>query len=273
MREHSIIRAGARLCYRQHGNGNPAVVLLQGLGLGGRMWFSLPSSIAQQQMTALVPDSRGTGESELGPLPLSMGKLADDVAAIIEHSGFDRAIVAGISFGGMVAQHVALRHPERVSGLLLAATTCGIPYGHLPQRSAAVTLLRSCFDASPVERALIIRRFVHPNSLLRNPRLFRAWDAALAEERTAPTVALWQLGAVLVHNTGSKLSRISCPTEVISGDHDEIIPYQNSETLATRIPRARLTLLKDAGHVFPLEQPNAMLAAIERLRSRVADGH
>src|SRR3954471_2156363 len=137
---------GARIHYTVRGErgAGPAVVLLQGLGLSSRFWFDVPELLTSE---AGVPryvvaiDNRGTGGSDKPRRLWTMGTMADDVIAVLDHAGVEEAFIAGISMGGMIAQHVALRHPSRVRGLVLLATTSGFLRGALPEVRAMVQLL------------------------------------------------------------------------------------------------------------------------------------
>jgi pimeloyl-ACP methyl ester carboxylesterase len=127
--------AGARIHYEVHeshaGPGAPAVVLIQGLGLSSRFWFDLPDRLRPKWRVVLL-DNRGVGRSDRPRGPYRMAAMADDVAAVLNAAGVQRACIVGISLGGMIAQHVALRHPARVAGLVLLATTAGFPHARLP---------------------------------------------------------------------------------------------------------------------------------------------
>ena len=130
----------ARIHYTVHGDrrGTP-VVLLQGLGLSSRFWFDVPELLSEDAETprrVIAVDNRGTGRSDKPRTPWTMSTMADDVAAVLDDAGVEGAFVVGISMGGMIAQHVALRHPTRVKGLVLLATTAGFLMGALPEAKA-----------------------------------------------------------------------------------------------------------------------------------------
>lgn len=268
MTRHEVVRRGARLGYGRQGEG-PPLVLVQGLGLPGTLWLDLPERMAEAGFTVLTPDNRGTGDSDAPARPYMPWELGDDLAAVLAHARVGPALVLGISLGGMIVQHTVLRHSDAVAGLVLAATTCGPPMGRLPAPRALVTLVRSIFqtqDSSGINALL-----AHPDSLARDPDLLRPIDDYVdGEGRDARRAGiLAQLAAAALHSTGHRLRGIRCPTEVIVGESDHIIPTVNSEILAARIPGATLTVIPRTGHVFPLEAPGALPAAIGRVAARL----
>src|SRR5690349_4091284 len=125
-----VTRPGADIHYEMQGEEGPVVVLLQGLGLSSRFWFDVPDSLWKdpaRPRRVITIDNRGTGRSSRprGWAPWTLGTMADDVAAVLDDAGVADAVIVGISMGGMIAQHVALRHRTRVRGLVLLATSPG----------------------------------------------------------------------------------------------------------------------------------------------------
>lgn len=206
----------------------------------------------------LAHDQRGLGRTSIPPGPYSMADYAADAIALLDHVGWDRARVVGISFGGMVAQEVAVTVPERVERLALLCTSPGGPdrasyplheLADLPPDEAAATGL-----------ALLDTRFT-PEWLASHPS-----DQALVEmvaSRRAgsddPEVARGkgeQLGARAGHDVCDRLDRITCPTLVAGGRYDGIAPPANSEAIAARIPGADLRFY-EGGHAFLAQDPAA----------------
>lgn len=262
-----IERGGVTLSYGRRGEG-PPIVLVHGLGLSGDLWLRLPDRLAASGFTVLTPDNRGTGRSDAPRPPYRMADLADDVAAVMADADVGPAVVVGISLGGMIAQHLALRHPERVAGLVLAATTPGVPFGRLPGPRAIASLLASVSLPSRVSR--IHRLLVHPVNHGRARALLAPIEAEIAAvpaERRRNGF-LGQFAAAALHSVGHRIGRIRVPTEVIVGEVDPIIPPRNARILARRIPGAQLTVVPQTGHVFPLEDPAAYEAAIRRVAVR-----
>ncbi|MFV8750061.1 alpha/beta fold hydrolase [Nannocystaceae bacterium ST9] len=243
-----------RIHYRDVGERGPALVLVQGIGLDGRFWFDTPERLAadlDNPWRVLVPDNRGVGRSDLPSRPWSMADMADDVAAVLDHAGVRQAVIVGISMGGMIAQHVALRHPERVNGLVLMATTPGLPHGKLPELDTLGALL-----SAPLRKAghlqtlakLVLPEHAHD----RASELLAGWIGLMREHQPRKPAFFGQLGAVLGHSTGRRLARIRVPTRVVTGDRDSLVPPANSKLLSERIPNATLEILTGVGHGIPL---------------------
>ncbi len=229
-------------------------MLIQGLSLDGRFWFDLPERLANdpaQPWRVLVPDNRGVGQSDLPRRAWSMADMADDVAAMLDHAGIRRAVLVGISMGGMIAQHVALRHPERVAGLVLLATTPGLPHGHLPRIDTLGRLLTAPLRRTghvEVMANLLLPAHVHD----RAGELLAGWLDLMKAQPTRKEAFFGQFRAVLGHSTGARLDRIRVPTRVVTGDQDRLVPPRNANVLAKRIPGAQIEILPGVGHAIPL---------------------
>jgi len=216
-----------------------------------------------ENFEVLAYDQRGLGQSSVPPWPYAMADFADDAAALLDAVGWDDCLVLGISFGGMVAQEVAIRHPARVRRLVLACTSAGGAGG-------ASYPLHELATIKPEER-----------SARRMELIDTRWDAAWRRANPDMVAALGermglggpgegadplqgvtnQLAARAEHDTANRLGAIGCPTLVCGGRFDGIAPPANSEFLAREIPGARLELF-DGGHGFFLQDPAAMPAII-----------
>jgi pimeloyl-ACP methyl ester carboxylesterase len=233
-------------------------MLLQGLGLSSRFWLSLPEHLAGRFRLVLV-DNRGTGRSDRPAGPWSIRAMAGDALAVADALGLERFGLAGISMGGMIAQELALAvAPGRLSGLALLATTCGLPAGKIPPLRSLLTLLRAA-RRRPENLRAIRRLLVSAQALEADPDLFREFERLMASSPTPPSVFLRQLLAASLHSAGRRLRRLRCPTLVVAGEEDRLIPPKNSRILARLIPDARLVLLPGAGHAFPLERRSELI--------------
>jgi 3-oxoadipate enol-lactonase len=194
-----------------------------------------------------------------------MRQMADDVVAAMDAANVRRAFVVGISMGGMIAQHVALRHPNRVDGLVLLATTPGLPHGRLPHLSALATLV-SMPLLLPRGGSKLLAKILLPADQVSNAGdLMREWPAALKEDRMPALAFLGQLSAAMLHSTGFRLKKIDVPVVVVGAEQDVLVPASNSRRLAALIPHARLEMLPDAAHGIPLTDRDVVRRALETL--------
>jgi 3-oxoadipate enol-lactonase len=259
---------GARIHYRVAGQRGPWVVLLQGLGLSGRFWFKVPGLLCSgspRPFRALVVDNRGTGFSDAPRRPWSMARMAEDARAVLDAAGVGRAVVVGTSMGGMIAQHLALRRPERVQGLVLLATSPGLPYGRPPGPAIIKRLVGLRFiDQSRVGSELA-GLLLPPSAQPRAAEILAGWPEALKEEAADSRSFLYHVAAVASHSTGRRLGRIRCPTLALTGDQDAVMHPSNSHILAARIPNATCQVLEEVGHDIVGLAPEAIVQGIARV--------
>ena len=123
---------GAQLHYEIAGKGDP-VLLIMGLGMASTAWWRTVPVLAKR-LRVITFDNRGAGRSDAPRGPYTLRQLAADAVAVLDAAGEERAHVYGFSLGGMIAQELALRHPERVSKLVLGATTPGGRHHELPDK-------------------------------------------------------------------------------------------------------------------------------------------
>ena len=203
-------------------------------------------------------DQRGLGQTEIPPGPYTMADYAADALAVIDHVEWERCRVVGVSFGGMVAQELAVTWPERVERLALVCTS--------PGGRAASYPLHELGGLDPAERATTMRtvldtRFT-PAWLASHPadRAFVETMAAGAarpktdEQRRGERA---QLEARSHHDVIDRLPRITAPTLVASGRYDGIAPVDNGQVIAAAIPGAELRVY-EGGHLFTKQDPRAM---------------
>ncbi len=205
----------------------------------------------------LAFDQRGLGGSSQGDPEYTMADLATDVAGLLDHVGWDRCHLSGLSFGGMVAQEVAVTWPERIDRLALLATSPGGAFPSYPLEELA--------DLPPAERgqrSLILadRRWT-AEWLARHPEDASLLEAFAATQPTEETEAqrtgrLAQLRARAGHDVTDRLHRITAPTFVGNGAYDDIAPVANGEAIAERVPDATLHVYQ-GGHMFLLQDPAA----------------
>jgi 3-oxoadipate enol-lactonase len=239
-----------QLAYEVLGEG-PPLLLIQGLGYGGRGWGATLDLLAED-FTAAAFDNRGFGASDAPSGPYGVRDLAEDARAVLDAAGFERAHVVGASLGGMVAQELALAHPARIEKLVLACTTPGGP-GAYPMPARTVSLM---LEAPTMRPELALRRFVE-NAL--GDGTSEELVERIISYRTAnpPDRAGWQAQAAAgaTHDAFDRIADIAAPTLVLHGTEDAVVDARNAELLAERIPGARLELLTGCGHLPFWEEP------------------
>ena len=265
---------GAQLHYTVHGTRGvgPAVVLIQGLGLSSRFWFDIPELLANDPSTprfVIAVDNRGTGASDKPRRLWTMGTMADDVIAVLDHAGVDQAFIVGISMGGMIAQHVALRHPTRVRGLVLFATTSGFLMGKLPELTALRRLLTLPLGG-PRAATNLTRLLLPESKWTRAKEIFRDWPSAMRDDPTAPHTFAAHFFAASTHLVTRKLRRIRCPVVVVAGAHDALIPLRNATVLAESIPNAELVIVPDTAHAVFADDRDLVRRMVVRIEAAEA---
>jgi len=243
---------GIQIYYELHGAGEP-LLLIMGLGANATAWWmQIPEFSRHYQVIAF--DNRGAGRSEKPNEPYTIMQMADDADALLEELGIQSAHVFGMSLGGMIAQELALRHPERVRSLVLGGTTCGGPRAVPPPPSTMQHFISVA--TMPIEQAVENgMRLLYSDAFLEANREWLVKRALEYAHLMPPPYALQrQVMATLSFNTYDRLHEIHVPSLVITGAEDRIVPAPNSRILAERIPDARLIEFERAGHGFLVER-------------------
>jgi pimeloyl-ACP methyl ester carboxylesterase len=237
---------GFRMEYETYGGGDP-LLLINGLGSDRSEWiFQVPDFA--ERFLVITFDNRGAGGSGIPPGPYSTAQMADDAAALLVHLGADRAHVLGVSLGGMIAQEVALRHPDRVRKLVLACTAPGGEGSVRPAPEVLKHFVRSP-GGDPEEEVRRVLPFLYSERYLRDhPEEIEEF----VRRRLAGPVCVEghaaQLAAAMSHSAWERLTTIGAPTLVIAGDGDRVVPTENSRRIAECIPEAKLVILPGAPH-------------------------
>jgi len=257
-------REGVRLFYHVWGTEGPGVVLVHGLGSCGEDW---PFQVErwQRHYRLVAPDLRGHGQSAPIRAPVTVADLADDVAAIVQAADVAPAHVVGLSLGGMVAQELALRHPELVRSLVLVNTFCRLRVRGWRDRRRiwARTLALRLLPMSFVARSTARRLFPQPE----DAELYRAAVERLRGNDRRSIWLAWQ--AIRHHDTCDRLEHMRVPTLVVHGEEDTTVSYVDCQVLAQRIPGAQLKTIPNSGHATPLDAPNRFNMAVEEFWKRV----
>ena len=265
LRVEYLIRRGHRIAYSLRGDPQaPPLLMIRGLGRTSRHWGAILGELEQSFRLVLI-DNRGIGRSDVPLLPFSVRDMADDAAAVLEWLAIERAHVLGISLGGMIAQEVALSHPDRVTTLVLGCTRAGGGTGVSLSWRAALGLVGPM--RLPPEHAIReTAKVILSEAFLReSPEVVEEWVQLARELPPTRRGVLYQLLAAARHDASRRLGTLRVPTLVITGDADVLIDAANSVYLAGAIPGARLEVLRGAGHDFPTERPRETARLVREL--------
>jgi pimeloyl-ACP methyl ester carboxylesterase len=246
--------AGNELYWERSGSGEP-LLLIQGLSGTHFSWGEPFLSRLEPDFECVIFDNRGIGASAEVSGPFTIEELADDALAVMDAAEMESAHVLGISMGGMIAQQLALKAPERLRTLTLGCTYPGGPGSSLIAPEDAGPLLEA-FGSGDLDRVFRAMYEINLSPGFRaDPAHYEDFTAmASAAPARQQTVQL-QIQAVGGHDVQARLAEIAAPTLVIHGTEDKMIPVANGELIASLIPGAKLEILEGVGHLFWWEQP------------------
>lgn len=260
---------GLRIRYDLHGprHGEP-LLLLQGLGADSRGWTAQRLHFSRRYRVITV-DNRGVGRSDKPLGTYDLRRMALDAVEVLDEAGVEAAHVMGASMGGVLAQIMAVEHPERVRSLVLACTACR----HQAWRRELLA------EWAEVARDRGMRAFAAENlRWLVGPRSLRrfwpAFNALSSVFVSAPQHAfIGQVRGILAMDDAMRLAlpSVSAPTLVIVGSQDILTPQADSEELAELIPGAQLAVVRGGAHGFMIEAAGAFNRAVAEFLERVAD--
>lgn len=236
--------------YEEHGSGEP-LVLIMGLGGDLQAWARQVPALSKH-FRVITFDNRGAGRTSAPDKPYSIAGMAEDTLALMDHLGLERAHILGLSMGGMIAQELALAHPERVNRLILVSTAASIE-GYV--RRVVETWMN--VRRSNLSREHVIRLtslFLYSAELLNDDERYeQAIAASLANPFEQRDHAfLRQATAVLSFDATARLKNVQSPALVTAATEDILIPPRNSERLAGLLPNAEFKALP-GGHAGVIE--------------------
>jgi 3-oxoadipate enol-lactonase len=209
----------ARIAWERRGAGAP-VVLVHGLGYARWGWEPVADLLAERFEIVLL-DNRGIGQSEAPPGPYTVAEMAGDVLAVMDDAGLERAHVVGTSLGGMIAQELALAHPERVDKLVLVCTTPGGPLIRpIPVQTASL-LARAPFMTTEARVRGFVEHGLGVRTLQRSPEIAERLAALTVTHPQSEPAWRAQTVAGMLFNAAGKHHRITQPTLVVQGTADQ----------------------------------------------------
>lgn len=243
---------GVNLYYEVAGTGHP-VVLIQGLGGDGASWALQRDALAVSFQVVTL-DNRGVGKSDKPAGPYSTPQMADDVVALLDELGIAHAFMMGCSMGGMIAQEIGLRYPERVSGLNLIAT-----YSEVDSYATRWFDVQR-YLAEHSNKEFRVRQsslwLFHPQFFEQKPEEVRRIEEGLIENAQPLEAYIAQWEACVQHNTTARLAQLPMPVLVCVGRDDVITHVEMSRQLHSRIPQSDLVVLEGCGHGLLWEKPD-----------------
>jgi proline iminopeptidase len=259
---------GTMLWYTEAGapDGPVCLVLHGGLGIDTTLYRETFTAL-EDRVRLLYVDQRGNGRSARPPAEtITIEQLADDAAALVRELGHERVAVLGHSYGGFVAQELALRHPEVVDRLVLVDTTPGqlganedpdVDQGPPPppELQAAMANFPSSNEEMRAGIADFFRWYLHRRDVN---------DVLPALEATIFDTATMVQGFVALSTWSAvdRLHTIDVPTLVVGGRHDLFTSWPQSRRIADRIPRAELVIFEESGHMPWLDEPDAFFTLV-----------
>ncbi|MCZ6875163.1 MAG: alpha/beta fold hydrolase [bacterium] len=266
----SSAKSGWEIFYETRGQ-RTAPPLLMILGLSHRLahWGRLPDLLAER-LFVVTFDCRGFGASERRDEPFTIDDEMQDIEAVLDAVGLDTAHLYGRSRGGALAQEFALSRPQRVQSLVLCGTT---HFG--PQRVGYTPEVEKAMNFTPDMRREDI--FATQNIAMAAPgwreRDPEAFHYCLSTDLEAPPrrfAVVNQQRSIAEWSSYARLHEIQCPTLVLCGEDDGMVPPENSRQLAEGIPGAQLTLIPQCGHLPMLEQPETIARLVADCITRAA---
>lgn len=252
------------LAVADRGSGVP-VVMWPSLFSDHRLYDHVVELLGPQWRTICV-DGPGFGRSTPPRGEVQPATYAAAVIDVLDELSVDQSVVAGCSWGGQVAAHVATQSPDRCRGVLMMNTPLEPSLGgHRALILGTRWLGSTAFWGSGVARSMIAQptKRAHPERVADFVSAFRSFDRAAA----ATTVA-----TVLARSPGlaDVLPRLGAPASILMGEQDRLYPVDTAMPLARRAVNAEVRVVPSCGHLAPLEAPEAVVEALESLRDREA---
>jgi pimeloyl-ACP methyl ester carboxylesterase len=245
---------GISIAFKQCGSG-PPLLLMHGNEADHSMFDALTGYLAESY-AVIAYDQRDCGQTENPAAPYQLADLGDDAAALIAALRLERAHVYGSSLGGLVAQSLAARHPDRVDRLVLGNTwRAGLsPAEFNPEVMRQLAGYRADLVANAPK---IAEYFFPPDFIEARPQVVEMFrGSGRSEDKRA------RRGAVIGQNVAAELKHFPRPVLLITGSEDRVIPPAATAALADTIPDARLVTLDGIGHAGAIQAPDRIATVI-----------
>jgi pimeloyl-ACP methyl ester carboxylesterase len=235
------------LAYKIHGNGQP-IVIITGFASAQNTLFRLARAFTKHYQV-ITFDNRGVGGSDKPAGPYSIRMMAKDTVGLIDHLGINRVHLLGGSMGGMVAQQIAIDHPQKVEKLILFSTSTDGRWLLDLAKTIVPSWNRSRSNLASADLRKLIGAIASRSFNRTFNRLVFVTLAKLQMRLGTLTGLAGQLEAMMTYDVLDRLHLIQAPTLVLTGNQDRLIPPQSSEILASRIKGAKLVIIGGGSHV------------------------
>jgi len=255
----TVTANGVEIAFRDEGRGTP-LLLVHGFPLDHTMWKHQIEGLSSV-CRVIAPDLRGFGRSRAMGAKVTMERLADDLAALVDALGAGEPIVfCGLSMGGYVAWEFWKKYRAGVRGLVLCDTRAA---ADSPEAAAGrrETARRVLAEGPAFLVDAMVPKLLAPGASATRPDLIESLSAMI-RSANAQGVAAAALGMAERDDASTLLPRIDCPCLVVVGQYDAISPPDEMRAIAESIPGAQWVAVSDAGHMAPMENPDQVNAAI-----------
>ena len=242
----------------------PVLCFVNALGTDFRIWDQVAAHFAEDYCLLLY-DKRGHGLSDLGQGPVTVDRHVDDLLALVDYFGIERFGLVGLSIGGLIAQRLAARAPERLAALVLCGTAVRMGgAGIWNDRIAAI-------EAGGMEAVgdSTMERWFTAGYRAEEELPLRVWRNMLTRQSAEGYIASCE--AIRDADLTADAPRIDVPTLVVVGDGDRAAPPDLVRATAEMIPGARFAVIEGAGHLPPIERPDELAALVAELLDQVTD--
>jgi 3-oxoadipate enol-lactonase len=251
------IQAGSiNLNYETSGEGEP-LLLIMGFGMSGAAW--IPMIPFMPGFKCVYFDNRGTGDSDQPEGPYTVSDMAEDAGNLLLALDIPRAKIYGVSMGGMIAQELTIRHPEKVIKVVLGCTTPGGPYAKAaePEVIAKLTEGSKLMASDPDQAFEEIIPILYPAEFVAaHPELKELMVLGAKMAPPTPSATIDRLLAGLPQfDVYDRLPQINCPVLIVHGDSDVLVPTANAAIIKSRIPQAEVFVIPNAGHGYQAADP------------------
>jgi 3-oxoadipate enol-lactonase len=258
-----FVRSGDVTIHAVEAGAGPPLVFMHALGWDHRQWLH---EIARyrDRYRVIAADTRGHGASTQSAGPYTLRGFADDWQSMLDGLGVTSACLVGFSLGGMIAQYMAIDHPERVAALVLVSTVCRFDSGvrrAMEDRIAINQELGAQAAAEAVAKSLFTEEFRQSEAAFLNK--FYAWRVAQSQQCIVDSIR-----ATFGLDTCERLSRLKMPSMVIVGDQDVATPPSAVKDLTRHLTHVHIEVVEGAGHMLTIERPKEFVRILDGFLAR-----